>query len=102
MKNAMPPSTITAPIAIPIALEPLRPLSVEVVDELDGATVGVVAVGVGAGVCGRPGVSGLVGAPFPPSNGLCGPVATALAGAASIAPASSAAAARLTPRRLAI
>src|SRR5215471_21540106 len=37
MKNAIPPSPNAAPIAIPIALLPLRPLSCEVVADPDGA-----------------------------------------------------------------
>jgi hypothetical protein len=62
MKNEIPPIRTSAPIAIAATLPPPRLLPL--VDVVVGVTtVGVVAVGVGAGELGRPG-----------ENGLCVPV----------------------------
>lgn len=58
MKNEMPPSSTSAPIAMARMLPPPRlPPPVDVVGEV--TTVGVLAVGVGAGELGSPGENGL-------------------------------------------
>ena len=58
MKPAIPASTANAPIAIPIAVPPLSPLSPDVaVVETTGAAV-VVVVGICDGDSGRPGDNG--------------------------------------------
>ena len=61
MNNEIPVRITIAPIAIKIALVPLKPLLVEEVVGVE-TTGGAVVVGVvGAACCGRPGTSGLVG-----------------------------------------
>lgn len=57
MKNEMPPSSTSAPIAIATMLPPPRFPLVEVVVVV-GTTAGVVAVGVWTGALGSPGVNG--------------------------------------------
>jgi hypothetical protein len=61
MKSEIPPSTTIAPIAIAIALPPLRPLLDPEVDEVELMIVGVVAVGIVAAGWGKPGESAFDG-----------------------------------------
>src|SRR5437763_13291514 len=84
----MPPSTISAPIAMMIAELPLNPLPLPaLVAVLIVGTAGVVEVGIETLGCGKPGERGLL--PCPPSGG----VAAVAAGAAVLAADEDAAAA---------
>jgi hypothetical protein len=89
MKNEMPPSRTSAPIAIAATLPPLSPL-LPVVDEVGVMIVGVVAVGMVADGCGRTGESGFAG----PGLTRFGvePWATATEGATTTAPGTTIAA----------
>jgi hypothetical protein len=84
MKNEIPPSTTSAPIAIAATLPPLRPLLDPDVEVLGLMIVGVVAVGIVAAGCGRPGASGFDG-PGVGVIGLVDPWARAVDGRANAA-----------------
>jgi hypothetical protein len=89
MNSEIPPRITIAPIAITIVLLPLKLLSPAVV--VVGLTIGgaVVVLGIWAGDCGMPGLSGLlgliVGAAVVAAGAVAEPFAAAAAGSASSA-----------------